>query len=344
MKANSIEILSLIQLNKSVSKQEIAKSISFSASTATLKRLLKSLVEEKWIEIKGKGKATHYVATPKLELCFPIDLESYFLKEQDDRIVKSHFDFKVFNKLKQIEIFTKGENLALTEIQQQFNRQTADLSPAEYQKEMERLAIDLSWKSSQIEGNTYSLLETEILLREKRTAAGKTKDEATMLLNHKEAIDFLVTNSDYGKKISIRAIEDLHAILIQDLGISKNLRKRKVGITGTNYQPLDNEFQLREALEETCDLINSTENGYEKAFLALLLVNYIQPFSDGNKRTARILCNAILLSNSLCPISFRTVDPLDYKKAMLVFYEQSNLTVVKKIFMEQVAFAVKTYF
>jgi Fic family protein len=107
---------------------------------------------------------------------------------------------------------------------------------------------------------------------------------------------------------------------------------------------LDNEFQIREALEKTCDLINSAQNGYEKAFLALLLVNYIQPFSDGNKRTARILSKALLLANGLCPISFRTVDSLDYKKAMLVFCEQTNLSPMKNIFMEQAEFAVETYF
>lgn len=344
MKANSLEILSLIQLRERLSRQEIAESISFLASPATLKRLLQTLQDEGWITVEGKGKATTYVSSAKLELCFPINLETYFSKEQDDRIVKSSFDFKVFEKLRQIQVFTKEETFLLKEIDEKFQRRFSELAPDEYHKEMERLAIDLSWKSSQIEGNTYSLLETELLLREKRAASGKTKDEATMLLNHKEAIDFLVSNSDYAEEISVRAIEELHAILIRELGINKNIRRRRVGITGTNYQPLDNEFEIREALEKTCDLINAAQNGYEKAFLALLLVSYIQPFSDGNKRTARILSNAILLANGLCPISFRTVDPLDYKKAMLVFYEQTNLSPMKKIFIEQAEFAVETYF
>ncbi len=344
MKANSSEILSLIQLNQRLSRQEIAESISFSASPATLKRLLQNLVDESWITVEGKGKATTYVSSPKLQVCFPIDLEIYFSKEQDDRNVKSHFDFEVFEKLKQIQVFSQEETFSLKEIRAMFQQRSSDLTPEEYQKEMERLAIDLSWKSSQIEGNTYSLLETELLLREKRSATGKTKDEATMLLNHKEAIDFLVSNSDYAKKISVRAIKELHSILIRELGINKNIRRRRVGITGTNYQPLDNEFKIREALEKTCDLINAAQEGYEKAFLALVLISYIQPFSDGNKRTARILSNALLLANGLCPISFRTVDPLDYKKAMVVFYEQTNLSPMKKIFIEQADFAVKTYF
>lgn len=344
MKETAIEILAIIQDSKKVSRQDIGNKISFTASPATLKRIIQNLLDEGWISSEGKGKATAYIPSPKLELNFPIELEAYFSKEQDERIVKNQFDFEIFEKLEQIQVFSQDEFRTLNEIQELFQERLAELSPDEYQREMERLAIDLSWKSSQIEGNTYSLLETEILLKEKRTATGKTKDEATMLLNHKEAIDFLVSQKDYSEQVSVRVIEDLHSILVKELGIGKNIRRRRVGITGTNYQPLDNEFQIREALEETCQLINSAKSGYEKAFLGLLLISYIQPFADGNKRTARILSNAILLANEFCPISFRTVDPLDYKKAMLVFYEQTNLSPMKRIFIEQAEFAAKTYF
>lgn len=117
-----------------------------------------------------------------------------------------------------------------------------------------------------------------------------------------------------------------------------------MGITGTNYRPLDNEFQIREALEDTCKLINGKDNIFEKSLLALVLLSYIQAFSDGNKRTSRITSNAILIANGYCPISFRTVDSIDYKKAMLIFYEQNNIAAFKKIFIEQFEFAVKTYF
>ena len=98
------------------------------------------------------------------------------------------------------------------------------------------------------------------------------------------------------------------------------------------------------ALENSCRLINGKENIFEKALLALVLLSYIQPFSDGNKRTARITSNAILIANKYCPISFRSVDSVDYKKAMLIFYEQNNISAFKKIFIDQFAFAVQTYF
>lgn len=209
---------------------------------------------------------------------------------------------------------------------------------------MERLGIDLSWKSSQIEGNTYSLLETERLLRESKTADGKTQEEATMLLNHKYALRFILDNPDYLQELTLSHIEDIHSLLTQGLSVDKGIRHRRVGITGTNYRPLDNEFQIREAMRDSCDLINSKNDVFEKALLALVLISYIQAFSDGNKRTARITSNAILIANGYCPLSFRSVDSIDYKKAMLIFYEQNNLYAFKRIFIEQFEFAVNEYF
>jgi Fic family protein len=76
----------------------------------------------------------------------------------------------------------------------------------------------------------------------------------------------------------------------------------------------------------------------------LVLISYIQAFADGNKRTARIISNAILLNNKFCPISFRTIDSVEYKKAMLIFYEKNNINPFKQIFIQQFEFAVKTYF
>ena len=229
-------------------------------------------------------------------------------------------------------------------LQEEFRQHIEEMSENEYRKEMERLGIDLSWKSSQIEGNTYSLLETERLLRESKTADGKTKEEAVMLLNHKDALRFILDNPDYLQQLSISRIEDIHTLLTQELSVDKGIRHRRVGITGTNYHPLDNEFQIREALSDTCSLINAKSCVFEKALLALVLLSYIQAFSDGNKRTARITSNAILIANGYCPLSFRSVDSIDYKKAMLLFYEQNNIYAIKQIFISQYEFAVREYF
>lgn len=211
--------------------------------------------------------------------------------------VQTSFNFELIREqLPDVNLFTEDERMHLAELQSEFRSHVDEMSENEYYKEMERLGIDLSWKSSQIEGNTYSLLETERLLRESRTA------------------------------------------------VDKGIRHSRVGITGTNYRPLDNEFQIREAMRDTCNLVNSKSDVFEKALLTLVLLSYIQAFTDGNKRTARITSNAIMIANGYCPLSFRSVDSIDYKKAMLIFCEQNNLHAFKRIFMDQFEFAVKEYF
>jgi Fic family protein len=181
-------------------------------------------------------------------------------------------------------------------------------------------------------------------LKEQKTAKGKTVEEATMLLNHKKAIDFLVQNPDFFEALKIRDIEDVHSILIEKLDVPRNLRKELVRVGGTDYLPLDNEHQIRESLQGACILINSKKDVFEKALLTLVLLSYIQAFMDGNKRVARVVANGILMTHKYCPISFRTVDSGDYKKALLIFYEQNNLSAFKKIFIEQFKFAVGEYF
>ena len=133
-----------------------------------------------------------------------------------------------------------------------------------------------------------------ILLKYKETAAGKTKEEAIMLLNHKDTLDFIAANPDYLNPLTIPKIEDIHSLVIKELAVDKNLRKRRIGISGTNYRPLDDEFQIHEALDSACKLVNKKENIFEKSLLILVLISSIQPFMDGNKRTARNVSNAII--------------------------------------------------
>ncbi|MCD6447263.1 MAG: Fic family protein [Candidatus Marinimicrobia bacterium] len=339
------EILEFIKENPSLSSKEIHNGLELTIGYATVKRILTKLISDKLILPKGEGRGRKYIISPSYKLFYTIDVTQYFEKEIDDRDIIDHFNLSLITDvLNSASIFTEDEIQFLNDIQEQFKNNVSKLSKLEYLKELERLAIDLSWKSSQIEGNTYSLLETERLLKEKETAKGKPKDEAIMLLNHKEAIDFIVEHPDYVKPLTILRIEDIHSILVKDLGVEQNIRKRRVGISGTNYKPLDNEYQIKEALNDMCKLINNRDCVFEKALLALVLLSYIQAFGDGNKRTARIISNAILISNTHCPLSFRTIDAVEYKKAMLIFYEQNNISAFKKIFIDQFEFAVRTYF
>ena len=319
--------------------------MSLEMSDATIKRVLSKAVKDGMVLVIGKGRATKYRLTPQAYVTMDLNLDTYFDKDVDEREVQEGFNFELINDiLPKVELFAPEELNILNSAQEQFRQHLSEMNDTEYRKEMERLGIDLSWKSSQIEGNTYSLLETERLLREKETASGKTKDEAIMLLNHKDALDFILDVPDYLQPLKVNRIEDIHSILTKELGVERNIRHRRVGITGTNYRPLDNEFQIREALEDSVRLINSKSVVFDKALLALVLLSYIQAFTDGNKRTARIVSNGILIANGYCPISFRTVDSIDYKKAMLLFYEQNNIAAFKRIFIDQFLFAVKTYF
>ena len=340
-----IEILQFLHYHPLANRTEIMAGLTKAPSDSTMKRLLSAAIKEGNVETAGRGPATKYKLTPQAHVTMPLNLATYFDKDIDEREVQESFNFDLIRDvLPKVEIFTKEELELLNAAQMEFEKNTEGMTELEYRKEMERLGVDLSWKSSQIEGNTYSLLETERLLKDKQTASGKTKEEAVMLLNHKDALDFVLDVPDYLKELSVHRIEDIHSILTKELEVDRNIRHRRVGITGTNYRPLDNEFQIREALEDTCTLVNGKDNVFEKALLTLVLLSYIQAFVDGNKRTARISSNAILIANGYCPISFRTVDSIDYKKAMLMFYEQNNIAAFKKIFIEQFLFAVKTYF
>lgn len=340
-----IDIIEYIRENPGYSSKEIHQNINLSISYATLKRLLSQLIEQNLIETRGQVKNTRYFLSSAFELLESVDMNKYFEKEIDERNIKSSFNYEVITEvLTKYSVFTNAENERLESLQEKYLKNISGLTDAEFKKELERLAIDLSWKSSQIEGNTYSLLETERLLKDKETAAGKTKEEAIMLLNHKDALDFIVDHPDYLCPLSVSKIEDIHSILIKDLAVERNIRRRRVGISGTNYRPIDNEFQIKEALDKMCILVNLKENIFEKALLLLVLISYIQPFMDGNKRTARIVSNAVLMNYKHCPLSFRTVDSIDYKKAMLLFYEQNNISSFKEIFINQYEFAVNTYF
>lgn len=242
------EILQVLHYHPLSNRGAIASMLVNAPSDSTMKRLLADAVSKGLIEVYGKGPATKYSLTPQAQVTMPLDIDTYFKNEMDDRTVQENFNFELIKQiLPKVSLFTEEECKRLDKAQSIFRTHLEELSETDYKKEMERLGVDLSWKSSQIEGNTYSLLETERLLKERQEATGKTREEAIMLLNHKDALDFVLNVPDYLKEISVHRIEDIHSLLTKDLGVERNIRRRRVGITGTNYRPLDNEFQICEA-------------------------------------------------------------------------------------------------
>jgi len=218
------------------------------------------------------------------------------------------------------------------------------LSPDILKRELERFGIELSWKSSKIEGNTYTLLEAETLIKESKAARGKTNIETLMILNHKQAFEQILKIKKDFKNLSLPLIGKLHQILTKNLSVKTGIRKHAVGITGTTYQPLGNAHQIREAMEKMVSVINTNTSPLEKALIANTMLPYIQPFTDGNKRTGRMLTNAILLAYDYYPLSYRSVDEDEFKKALIIFYEQGTIYHFKNLFLDQLIFSYNTYF
>lgn len=339
------QIIAYLAHSPGSSSTQIREGAKILDSLVTVKRELSQLVKDEQLLRVGGSRHVTYTINPAGKLFVKIDPDTYFKTEINDRSILDHYNHDIIDALvKGVSLFTDKQQAHLDKLQDKFTKNINEMSETMRNKSFETLAIDLSWKSSEIEGNTYTLLETEALIRDSKQADGKRVEESVMILNHKRAIDYIMQATQDILPLTRAKIEDMHRKLTEGLGIQTNLRTRGVAIGGTNYRPLDNEFQIQEAINNTCTIVNSNYNTFEKGLLSLLLLSYIQPFEDGNKRTARLTSNAILIADKHCPLSFRTVEADDYRKAMLVFYEQNSLEAFKQLFIGQFEFAVNNYF
>ncbi len=339
------QITAFIESNGELSSWEILSFLGEeNIDKRTLQRDLKELIEKKLISQSGTARSTVYYSSKNYKIFEEINVEAYFEEDYQKREVQEGFHFEIFDTLAE-GIFTNEEREYLESLQSEFIRNIWVYdSQTLINKEYERIMIEFSWKSSAIEWNTYSLLNTEALIKENVKDESKTDEETQMILNHKDAFNESIQNKQSFIQTQTKDLEYIHSVLTKKLDVAKNIRKHGVGITGTRYKPLDNEFQIREALDACITLINKKDSVFEKAFIALILLSYIQAFEDGNKRTARIFSNAILLAHNSIPLSYRIVDIIEYKKASLLFYEQNNISYFKRIFIEQFEDAVRNYF
>jgi len=321
-----------------VSRSEIEHKIQdkYAVSKLTLIRDLKVLSDQGLAQTQGVGKKTVYISLQNPLEKF-IDKDEYFAPDSDLRMgVKTGFELGVFNYLRNLSGLDKKLN--------HLSVQEKKLDPTIFKREIERFTVEFSWKSSRIEGNTYSLLETDILIRQMKEAEGHPREEAIMILNHKAAIDYILKNREEFRRLTLEKVLKIHALLTGGLGISAAIRSNPVAITGTRYLPLTERDSLVKALNQTIKLINVVKSPLLKAFIASFMIAYIQPFTDGNKRTGRTLTNAILIAHDLYPLSYREVKEIDYLESMLLFYEQNNLYHLKQMFLEQLDFSRKNYF
>lgn len=199
-------------------------------------------------------------------------------------------------------------------------------------KVLEQLLIDLSWSSSHLEGNRYSRLATEELF--KSGLSGEDSD-AVMLLNHKNAIEFMV-DAVPEQGLTMGLVRNLHAVLMQDLLADSDslgaIRQKVVNISDTVYLPSQVPSLLSEMLERILDKARFIKNPLEAAFFLWVNIAYLQPFEDGNKRTSRLCANIPLMLYNCAPLSFMDVDPQDYAEAMMGIYEFQNVALAVDLF------------
>lgn len=198
-----------------------------------------------------------------------------------------------------------------------------------------RLLIDLSWNSSRLEGNTYSLLETERLLSAGDAAEGKGALEAQMILNHKAAIEFLMDcTPDMG--FNRYTLLNLHALLsdnlLPDPTASGRLRTVAVGIGQAVFLPLEGPQLIAECFAQVLDTAAAIQDPLEQAFFAMVHLPYLQPFEDVNTRVSRLAANIPLIQHNLCPLSFVDVPPAAYISAMLGVYELNRIELLRDVF------------
>jgi hypothetical protein len=199
-----------------------------------------------------------------------------------------------------------------------------------------RLLIDLSWNSSRLEGNTYSLLETERLLSMGQVADGKATQEAQMILNHKDAIEFLIGSAseiDFNR----HTILNLHAMLSDGLLIDPQaggrLRRIAVGVSQTVFHPLEVPQRIEAYFNQALSLARAIKDPFEQAFFAMVHLPYLQPFEDVNKRVSRLAANIALIKHNVCPLSFVDVPHQLYLSAMVAVYERNQIELLRDVFV-----------
>ena len=311
-------------------------------SLVTIKRVLSEMTRNGFLTVKGAGRSLAYRASVLGRLFFDVSAHDYTSIEPDKRFGLRNYNFEFLPSVP-TTVFSPDELRIMDEATHVYNKKSAGLSATLQKKELERLVIELSWKSSKIEGNTYTLLDTEKLILENKEKAGHDKKEARMILNHKDAFMFIRGHASQFKTLTRANMEKVHSILTKGLGVGGGLRKKTVGVTGSIYRPLDNIHQVGEAVGTLSKAVARAKTPYDKSLIALAGISYIQPFEDGNKRTARLMANALLVAHGRAPLSYRSVDESVYREATLVFYELNSLVPIKKIFIEQYDFAARNY-
>ncbi len=321
----------LFPLSLSTSKVvEMMAHIGFDLSEDTIQRDIKALTLAGFVESEGAGPSRQHALTTlgRLQIDrLPAAIDHY-LQDGDRQPVRYLFDVPEITARYVQDKGVGNEQKAVVLKYQQF---LASLDGTLLARWRQKWLIEFAWKSSSIEGNTYSELETETLLLDNIEASGKSHQEALMIVNHQKAYDFILEDKANFRTITKSQVLKLHELIVQGLDVSFGIRSAAVRISGSKYIPLSRAQQIDENLDKVILAINSIENPLDKALMAILLVSYLQPFADGNKRTARVLANAILESYNYPPITLANIEPTRYRRACIAFYEMTDLNPMANI-------------
>jgi hypothetical protein len=201
---------------------------------------------------------------------------------------------------------------------------------------LDRLLVDLSWASSRLEGNTYSLLDTQRLIEFGEAAQGKDAAETQMILNHKAATEFMVDLKDelaFNRQIILNFHAILSDNLLADANASGRLRRIGVGIGNSVYHPLEVPQLIEECFQQVVDTAAAIRNPFEQAFFAMVHLPYLQPFEDVNKRVSRLAANIPLIRQNLSPLSFIDVPERAYVEGLLGVYELNRVDLLRDVFV-----------
>jgi Fic family protein len=336
----------------------LVRAFARDASPRSIKRLLKHLVQRQRISVHGKGRTTRYrpatygqvatteaaaaaQATGEAESYVPMSSAGAELRTLVRRPLTQRrpvgYDRQLLDAYRPNETFylsDSGWRARLREIgRTPFERRPAGTYAREV---LNRLLIDLSWASSHLEGNTYTRLDTLNLIRHGREAQGKDRLETQMILNHKQAIEFLIEQAeDIG--FDMFTLMNLHALLSENLlgdpAAGGRLRERVVEIVGTVYRPLAIPQQIEELFRAILGKAGAIRDPFEQAFFVMVHVPYLQPFEDVNKRVSRLAANIPFIKGNLCPISFVDMPQRAYIEGMLAVYEHARVDLLRDVFV-----------
>lgn len=321
----------------------------------TLQRRLASLVAQGDAKTTGTKKGTRYYPVHKNWMVAE-DGVKYIINKEQQQIQLSATSQKVLESISQplskrksvsykrefLEKYKPNKDFFLTAEERSKladigKTNSSDQPAGTYAREiLNRLLIDLSWNSSRLEGNTYSLLDTERLIAFGEVAEHKSALEAQMIINHKEAIEFMVQSSpDIG--FNRYTILNLHGLLsnnlLPDPAASGRLRTMNVGITKSVFSPLAIPQQIEEMFNTILKKTAQIKDPFEQAFFMMVHIPYLQPFDDVNKRVSRLAANISLNHHNLSPLSFVDVPNDLYTQSMLAIYEQNRVEPLKELFM-----------